>query len=150
MTQKNFSTDFSKLPKISFYLNTIQNRQSKSIPANSIINILLLTYQIYLVWKLGQANGLLPLITNIHSYCALFLRQHGGPSVPFRLNQVAGVWHCCQYLQQHRHVSSSQNSLVKGNMLHIEFNTRTVANTHRQTITNHTSDTEAQLIFQVF
>lgn len=60
----------------------------------------------------GHINGLLSPISNIHSYCALFLRQHGGPSKPF-LSPVAGGWVCCQCQQQHWHISSLQNSLVK-------------------------------------
>lgn len=40
---------------------------------------------------LGRESGLLLPIANIHSYCALFLRQHGGPSERSLLNPVAGT-----------------------------------------------------------
>lgn len=88
-------------PKCSIYFNANKNWQGKISPAHGIIN---------------QTNfRLTPQMTNIHSHCASFLRQHGGPSKPFflfYLNPVAGGWSICHFLifflQQHRYVSFLQ------------------------------------------
>lgn len=98
--------------------------------------------------ELGRGNGLLSLITNIHSYCALFLRQHGGPSEHLLLNPVAGGWDCCQYLQQHWHVFPLRTAWLKATCYTLSLtHIHTVANTHTraQTITNPPTDTEAAI-----
>ena len=85
--------------------------------------------------ELGQGNGLFSQTTNIHSYCALFLRQHGGPSERFffflLLNPVAGVWDCCQYLQQHWHVFPLRAAWLKATCYTLSLtHTHRVTNTH--------------------
>lgn len=64
-------------PKCSIYSNKIA--QCKIIPPNVVVN--------------QMRFGLVPQMTNnIHSYCASFLRQHGGPSEPFFNNTSCGWW----------------------------------------------------------
>lgn len=92
--------------------------------------------------------SLISLIINIHSYCAFFLRQHGGPSERFLLNPVAGGWDGCQvfffvcfFLQQHWHVFRLGTAWLKATCYTLSL-THTQLQTHTQTVTNYAPHTE--------
>lgn len=83
-------------------------------------------------------------MTNIHSYCALFLRQRGGPSERLLLNPEAAARDRFQYLQQRWHASVLRTAWLKATCYTLSL-THTQSCKHAHTDHHKSSDAEAAM-----